>query len=98
MAGAGLDRAIDGADVATGAEGALALACDDDRLDRGVARPCGQSRVKRADHAEGERVQRLRPTQGDEGDAALDRNANVGSGTAAVVHCWSRRRAMITRM
>ncbi len=65
--------------VAAGAEGALAGALDDDDTDRGIGGAVGQPRVQRPDHRQGQRVERLRPVQGDRRDATakLEQNFRI---------------------
>src|SRR3546814_14043194 len=55
----------DRAYIPTGAEGALAGAADQHRIDSRIVLPVGQDRIELLDHGEVDRVERLGPIEGD---------------------------------
>ena len=82
------------ANVAAGAECAVAIAADDDRGDIVVLRPDAELFGHGKAHAMRERVQRLGPVQRDEAQRA----ALVEEDFRFIRHCRNISRATITRM
>src|SRR3546814_10911324 len=56
----------DRAYIPTGAEGALAGAADQHRIDSRIVLPVGQDRIELLDHGEVDRVERLGPIEGED--------------------------------
>src|SRR5690606_26800064 len=63
--------------VPAGAEGALAGTANDDHANGVIRLPGGELRADGPDHRQRQRIQRLRPVQGDESGAAADLDENV---------------------
>ncbi len=92
---AALPRAVgEKADVAAGAEAALAGMVDQHRLDAGVAAPREQGLDHQPAHAKRQGAERLGPVQRQPPDPALDARQNLRLGLAH----FKSSRAMITRM
>ncbi|MNJ34690.1 hypothetical protein D3C77_294110 [compost metagenome] len=87
----------DHADVAPGAEAALARMVDQHRLHRVVRAPGQQRLDHRLAHDPVQGVDRLGPVQGDAADAVLDAGQDFVRAHGGVSH-FASSRAMITRM
>ena len=77
VAGEAATRFVDRPDVTAGAEGALAGAADQHRLDAGVLGPGAQHRIEAAVHVERKGVEGLRPVQRYGRDPALASKQDV---------------------
>src|SRR5947208_1266414 len=77
VAGEAAPGLVNRADIAAGAEGALAGAADQDRLDAGVLGPGAQHRIEAAVHVERKGVEGLRPVQRDRRNIALASKQDV---------------------